>query len=63
MNLPVSKVKIIWILAQGSFLPLVLFWNDLREAGNLFQWAVFALLEGLYMWDAIMFYRIFKGGK
>jgi len=58
-SLPV--VKLIWVLGQGLFLPLVLWLNDLRVSEN-YGWAigVFVLLEGLYLIDATLFLSIFK---
>ena len=57
-------IKIIWILGQGTFLPLVLWLNDLRVSGN-FGGAigVFLLLEAIYVADAFLFLRIFRGNK
>ena len=54
-------IKIIWILAQGIFLPLVLWLDDLRTSGN-FGGAigVFLLLELIYVADAFLFLKIFK---
>jgi len=58
-----NLLRVTWILVQGLFLPLILWLNDLREAGNLWAIGIFALLEGLYLIDALLFLRIFKGGK
>jgi len=57
-------VKIIWVLAQGWFLPLVLWFNDLRTLGN-YGWmiGVFILIEALYLVDAYLFLRIFQRSK
>lgn len=57
-NLPV--IKLLWILAQGLFLPLVLWLDDLRTSGNYWAIATFLLLEVLYIADAYLFLRIFK---
>ncbi len=57
-NLP---VKLAWILAQGLFLPCVLWLDDLRAAGQfLSAIGVFVLLETLYMADAYLFLSIFN---
>ena len=60
INLPVTKL--IWVLAQGFFLPLILWLDDLRSLGNYGQAiGIFVLLEFLYIVDAILFLYIFKG--
>ncbi len=57
-------VKIIWILAQGTFLPLVLWLDDLRSVGQYGgAIGIFLLLELLYIADAFLFLQIFKGNK
>jgi hypothetical protein len=65
-NLLVIK-KIAWVLAQGFFLPLVLWLNDLRELGRYWEaLGVFLLLELLYLVDALLFLSLFgskKGSK
>jgi len=55
-----SPLKIIWIMAQGLFLPMVLWLDDLRVSGNYWGIGVFVLLELLYLLDAVLFLRIFK---
>ncbi len=54
-------VKLIWILAQGFFLPLVLWLDGLRIAGQ-YGGAIgmFVLLELLYVGDACLFLVIFN---
>jgi len=48
-------------LAQGLFLPCVLWLDDLRSAGHFSQAiGVFALLELLYMVDACLFLVVFN---
>lgn len=62
MNL--RLLKIIWILAQGVFLPMVLFLDDLRGSGQYWQMiGVFVALEVLYLVDACLFLLIFKDRK
>lgn len=56
--------KIVWVLAQGWFLPLVLWLDDVRASGHFGQaLGIFLLLELLYLADALLFLRIFKGNK
>lgn len=58
-NLPVAKI--LWILAQGLFLPLVLWLDDLRTLGNYAgAGGIFIVLEVLYMADAFLFLKIFR---
>jgi hypothetical protein len=58
-NLPV--IKIIWVMIQGLFLPLVLWLDELRGCGNyLLAIGVFVLLEILYLGDTLLFLKIFK---
>jgi hypothetical protein len=55
-------VKLLWVLAQGVFLPVVLWMDDLRSSGNYgAAIGVFLSLEALYIADALLFLRIFKG--
>ena len=55
-------VKLSWVLAQGFFLPMVLWLDDLRSLGNFGQAiGVFVLLEAMYVLDAILFLWIFRG--
>ncbi len=61
-SLPVAKL--IWVLAQGVFLPMVLWLDDLRASGNYGgAIGIFALLELLYVGDACLFLMIFKGRR
>ena len=59
-----NLLQVAWVLGQGFFLPMVLWLDDLRTSGN--PWSalgVFALLEGMYLVDAVLFLKIFKGGQ
>lgn len=58
-----KNLRVVWILGQGVFLPLVLWFDDLRQAGNFWAIGVFVLLEGLYLVDAVLFLKLFRGGK
>jgi len=59
MNLPVAKF--IWVLAQGWFLPLILWMDDSRSLGNYgLAIGLFALLEVLYLVDALLFLKLFN---
>ena len=59
ISLPLTKV--IWVLAQGFFLPLILWLDDLRSLGDYGQAiGIFVLLEALYIADACLFLLIFK---
>ena len=61
-NLPVAKL--VWVLAQGIFLPLVLWFDDLRSSENYGQAiGVFVLLELAYILDALLFLWVFKGAN
>lgn len=56
--------KVLWILAQGFFLPMILWFDDLRSAGDYWQaGGIFLLLEVLYVLDAILFLRLFRRDK
>ena len=56
-----SRLKVIWILAQGLFLPLVLWLDSLRELGQFWQaGGVFVLLELLYLADSVLFLKLFR---
>ena len=58
-NHPVLKV--VWVLGQGAFLPMILWLNDARVFGNYGQAiGLFALLELLYIADALLFLILFR---
>ncbi len=55
------KLKIIWVLGQGLFLPMVLWLDDSRTSGHYGQaLGLFLLLEGLYLIDALLFLNLFQ---
>lgn len=60
MRTNLQAVKVIWILAQGIFLPTVLWLDDLRASGNWWAVGAFVLLEVLYLGDAVLFLKIFN---
>ena len=55
-----SLPVLIWVLAQGIFLPLVLWLDDLRTSGSYWGIGVFLILEAAYVADAILFIKIFR---
>ena len=60
MNLQTKWIKIVWVLSQGLFLPLVLWLNDMRVSGHYgAAVGIFLWLEVLYLVDAFLFLRIF----
>lgn len=67
--LKTTNLRVMWLLAQGVFLPLVLWLDDLRVSGEVLgAVGVFVLLEGLYLIDSLLFLAIFgdkdsQGGK
>lgn len=56
--------KIGYIALQGVFLPLILWVNDLREAGQMWPFALaFALYEVLVTGDALLYWIVFRTEK
>ena len=61
MSKKMNLLKVLWVLGQGLFLPLVLFLDDLRVSEHYgLMIGVFVLVEALYVADAIIFLRIFR---
>ena len=57
-------LKLIWVLAQGLFLPLVLYLDDARVSGEYgMMLMIFLFLEALYMADAWLLLLWLEGRK
>jgi hypothetical protein len=57
-----NALQVVWIVLQGSFLPFVLWFDQLRMDEKMPQAIlVFLAYEALLFLDSIIFLKLFKG--